>query len=143
MKLNIHEKTFSITLNSQEFLNYNIDIHKVLTDCELNNEFTNIFKKYIPEFSKKYMLSSIYYINQTWTITFIECNSRKIINGYCTINHKFVNKKIEKDFTTFKDFYTYLNQSIYSKYVSIKNGIIFIKDKTKEKYILNYLSEYE
>lgn len=131
-------------LNLQDFKKMNIDIHNILTNCDIKTFLEKHCSKYIKE--KYFTFNLLIFQNNICILNFdIEDkrNTEKIIRTYKIIHHTYVNSKIKKDKLIFKSFYDYLNHSIYSKYVSIKNGIIFIKDKSKEKYILNYLSEYE
>ena len=150
MKINNHNNQISFEISTQELERRGIDIHNLLTICEYpsntslklflgNNSCINI---------NKYYISSIYFSHGIWIINLelkkgITPNKKVIKKSIHPILHSYKNQKITSEKKEFQTFYNYLNKSIYSKYISIKNGIIFIKDKSKEKYILNYLSEFE
>lgn len=145
-----------LEINLQEIKNYHINIHNLLTNCEycIDSGIKLILKEYIDIDIEYFSIISSSFFNNTFTIeisTFPEIQSLKLYSKYLKNNvnrdkkfkHTYINVKHSKDKNLFSSFYEYLNNSIYSKYISIKNGIIFIKDKSKEKYILNYISEFE
>lgn len=145
-----------LEINLQEIKNYNINIHSLLTNCEycIDSSIKLILKEYIDVDIEYFSIISSSFFNNTLTLeisTFPEIKPLKLYSKYLknSVNkdkkfkHTYINVKDTKDKNLFSSFYEYLNNSIYSKYISIKNGIIFIKDKSKEKYILNYISEFE
>lgn len=150
MKISNNENRISLEISTHELEKSGIDIHSFLTICEypssvclkffLNN---NLCKNI-----NNYYIESVYFSHGIWIIN-LELKkayflNKKIIKNFSKSGHHiYKNQKISSERKIFNTFYDYLNKSIYSKYISIKNGIIFIKDKSKEKYILNYLSEFE
>ena len=162
MKISNNKCHILIETSTDELEKNGLNIHSILTICEYpsldylnsllkDNLYGNINDLYI---------SSIYFSNGNWIIDLDLKNEFKIKEKNNTNIKNIKNMKIIKNFTKsthriYKSkvesmkikkihmLYSYLNKSIYSKYISIKNGIIFIKDKSKEKYILNFLSEYE
>ena len=149
LKLSNIENTICLEISTQVLLRYNIDIHSLLTICEypLSKSIKSLIQTTSSVDFSLYQIISIYFQNNIWTIYLESKNNfkpKKKIKKYSLTNiHTYTNQRICEERRNFICFYEYLNKSIYSKYVSIKNGIIFIKDKSKEKYILNYLSEFE
>lgn len=143
-----------LEINMQEIKDYNINIHNLLTNCEYCTHpgIKLILKEYIDADIDYFNINSSSFCDKILTLKISTFPEIKSVNKYTrnlknsvnnTIKHNYVNVKHSKEKALFSNFYEYINNSIYSKYISIKNGIIFIKDKSKEKYILNYISEFE
>ena len=143
-----------LEINMQEIKDYNINIHNILTSCEYctNSSVKLILKEYIDEDIDYFNIISSSFCDKILTLKILAFPEIKSVYKYTkylknsvnnNVKHKYVNVKHSKEKALFSNFYEYINNSIYSKYISIKNGIIFIKDKSKEKYILNYISEFE
>lgn len=149
MKIDNTENTICIEISTQELKKYDIDIHSLLTICEypLDSSLKTLIDSESSIDFSVFQIMSIYFRNNIWII-YLQAknilNKKRTIKKYSlTSMHKYTNQRICEERKNFINFYEYINKSIYSKYISIKNGIIFIKDKSKEKYILNYLSEFE
>lgn len=139
-----------IEISTQELEKSGIDIHSLLSICEypIENDLNNILELKSNINLSNFFVSSVFFINNIWKINLelkkANLKSKKVIKKKLTLNkHIYKNQRAIKERKDFKSFYDYINNSIYSKYITIKNGIIFIKNKSKEKYILNFLSEYE
>lgn len=139
-----------IEISTQELEESGIDIHSLLSICEYPTEknLNDTLKLRSNINLSNFFVSSVFFINNIWKINLelkkANLKSKKVIKKKATLNKRiYKNRRAIKERKDFKSFYDYINNSIYSKYITIKNGIIFIKDKSKEKYILNFLSEYE
>ena len=139
-----------IEISTQELEKSGIDIHSLLSICEypIGNDLNNILELKSNIILSNFFFFFVFFINNIWKINLelkkANLKSKKVIKKKLTLNkHIYKNQRAIKERKDFQSFYDYINNSIYSKYITIKNGIIFIKDKSKEKYILNFLSEYE